>query len=99
MYVVMSGEMQIVERSPVFEMVPPDVIFGEMALIGKNLRSAMATQQATRWLFPLTRFALRVMDIVSSRVPAMNNWVTSTSSPIEELRMFDYRFSNGMSLC
>ena len=91
MFVVQSGEIQIVDGNHVFETVPPGGIFGEMALISKDPRSATAKAISHSVVIPIDdkrflymvqqtpMFALRVMDVMSSRLRAMNTWVTSTT--------------------
>jgi CRP/FNR family transcriptional regulator, cyclic AMP receptor protein len=91
LYVVKSGEMQIVDGGHVFETIPPGGIFGEMALISKDPRSATAKAKSHSVVIPVDEkrflymvqqtpiFALRVMDVMSWRLRAMNTRVTSTS--------------------
>jgi CRP-like cAMP-binding protein len=91
MYVVKSGEMQIVDGNQVFETIPPGGIFGEMALISKDPRSATAKATSHSIVIPVDEkrflymvqqtpmFALRVMDVMSSRLRAMNSRVASKS--------------------
>jgi CRP/FNR family transcriptional regulator, cyclic AMP receptor protein len=90
LYVVKSGEMQIVDGDCVFETIPPGGIFGEMALISKDPRSATAKATSHSVVIPVDEkrflymvqqtplFALRVMDVMSLRLRAMNTRVTST---------------------
>src|SRR5262249_31122021 len=91
MFVVKSGEIQIVDGNHVFETVPPGGIFGEMALISKDPRSATAKSTSQSVVIPVDEkrflymvqqtpmFALRVMDVMSSRLRAMNTRLTSPS--------------------
>jgi CRP-like cAMP-binding protein len=91
MFVVKSGEMQIVDGNHVFETIPPGGIFGEMALISKDPRSATAKSTGHSVVIPVDEkrflymvqqtpmFALRVMDVMSSRLRAMNTRLTSPS--------------------
>jgi len=80
MYVVTSGEVEIVLRGKVLETVPAGSIFGEMAIIDDRERSAEAVAKTevkvvvidqSRFIY-LTRsdpyFALRVMKIITSRL-------------------------------
>jgi CRP-like cAMP-binding protein len=91
MYVVKSGEMQIVDGDHVFETIAPGGIFGEMALISKDPRSATAKATGHAVVIPVDEkrflymvqqtpmFALRVMDVMSSRLRAMNTRLASIS--------------------
>jgi CRP/FNR family transcriptional regulator, cyclic AMP receptor protein len=90
MYVVKSGEIQIVDGAHMLETVAPGGIFGEMALISKDPRSATAKAKSHSVVIPIDErrflymvqqtpmFALRVMDVMSSRLRAMNTRITST---------------------
>jgi CRP-like cAMP-binding protein len=89
MFVVKSGELQIVDGNHVFETISEGGIFGEMALISKDPRSATAKAvrdavvipvDEKRFLFLVQQtpmFALRVMNVMSARLRAMNERVTS----------------------
>ena len=91
MYVVKSGEVQVVDGNHVFETVSAGGIVGEMALIGEHPRSATvrATRESVvipidekRFLRLVERtpfFAVRVMRVMSERLKAMNVRVTSLS--------------------
>lgn len=84
MFVVKSGEVQIVDGAVVFETISPGGIFGEMALISKDPRSATAKAKTESVVIPVDEkrflylvqqtplFALRVMDVMSARLRAMN---------------------------
>ena len=84
MYVVKSGEMQIIDGNYVYETVSAGGILGEMALVDAGPRSATvrAVQQSVviplderRFLFMVSQtpfFALRVMRVMSARLRAMN---------------------------
>jgi CRP-like cAMP-binding protein len=84
MYMVKSGEMPIVDGNHVFETIPSGGVFSEVALISEDPRSATtkATSHsvvipvdAKRFLYMVQRspmFALRVMDVMSSRLRTMN---------------------------
>lgn len=84
MYVVRSGEVQIIDGNRVFETVGPGGIVGEMALVDGGSRSAtvrasMASEvvpvDEKRFLFLVQQtphFALRVMRVMSARLRAMN---------------------------
>jgi CRP-like cAMP-binding protein len=83
-FVVRSGELQILDGGKVFETVGPGGIVGEMALVDGGPRSAtVEAASATevvpfderRFLFMVQQtphFALRVMKIMSARLRAMN---------------------------
>jgi CRP/FNR family transcriptional regulator, cyclic AMP receptor protein len=89
MFVLKSGELQIVDGNHVFETVSPGGILGEMALISKEPRSATAKATRDSIVIPLDEkrflflvqqapmFALRVMNVLSARLRAMNKRVTS----------------------
>jgi CRP/FNR family cyclic AMP-dependent transcriptional regulator len=85
MYVVTSGEVEIVLRGKVLETVGAGSIFGEMAIIDDRERSAEAIAKSDvkvvvidqdRFVF-LTRndpyFALRVMKIITSRLRRLDD--------------------------
>ncbi|HTV93194.1 MAG TPA: cyclic nucleotide-binding domain-containing protein [Verrucomicrobiae bacterium] len=80
MYVVLSGEVEINLRDKVLETVHAGGIFGEMALIDRQKRSAdvlaktdvkVAVIDRKRFLFLLTRnpyFAIEVMTVMTERL-------------------------------
>ena len=84
MYVVKSGEMQIIDGNYVYETVSTGGILGEMALVDAGPRSATvrAVRQSVviplderRFLFMVSQtpfFALRLMRVMSARLRAMN---------------------------
>ncbi len=85
MFVVTSGEVEIVLRGKVLEIVGPGSIFGEMAIIDDRERSAEAIAKTdvkvviidqARFIF-LTRndpyFALRVMKIITARLRRLDD--------------------------
>ena len=84
MYVVKSGEIQIIDGNYVYETVSTGGILGEMALVDAGPRSATvrAVKQSVviplderRFLFMVSQtpfFALRVMRVMSARLRAMN---------------------------
>ena len=84
MYVVKSGEMQIIDGNYVYETVSAGGILGEMALVDAGPRSATvrAVKQSVviplderRFLFMVSQtpfFALRLMRVMSARLRAMN---------------------------
>jgi CRP/FNR family transcriptional regulator, cyclic AMP receptor protein len=80
MYVVTSGEVEIILRGKLLETVRTGSVFGEMAIIDDRERSAEAVAKTdvkavvidqARFLF-LTRndpmFALRIMKIITNRL-------------------------------
>ena len=84
MYVVKSGEVQIIDGNDVYETVSAGGIVGEMALVDAGPRSASvrATKESVaipinerRFLLMVQQtpfFALRVMRVISVRLRAMN---------------------------
>jgi len=88
LYVVRSGELQILDGNRVFETVGPGGIVGEMALIDGGPRSATVRASTAsevvpfderRFLFLVQQtphFALRVMRVMSNRLRAMNEQAT-----------------------
>ena len=84
MYIVKSGEMQIIDGNYVYETVSAGGILGEMALVDAGPRSATvrAVRQSVviplderRFLFMVSQtpfFALRLMRVMSARLRAMN---------------------------
>ena len=84
MYVVKSGEIQIIDGNYVYETVSTGGILGEMALVDAGPRSATvrAVKQLVviplderRFLFMVSQtpfFALRVMRVMSARLRVMN---------------------------
>jgi len=84
MYVVKSGEMQIIDGNYVYETVSAGGIIGEMELVDAGPRSATvrAVRQSVviplderRFLFMVSQtpfFALRLMRVMSARLRAMN---------------------------
>jgi len=84
MYVVKSGEIQIIDGNYVYETVSTGGILGEMALVDAGPRSATvrAVRQSVviplderRFLFMVSQtpfFALRLMRVMSARLRAMN---------------------------
>lgn len=84
MYVVRSGRFQIGEGNAILETIGPGSLFGEMALVDREPRSAtiqaisdgevIAVDQKLfmRMIQQTPYFALRVMAVMSSRLRAMN---------------------------
>ncbi|HUB62902.1 MAG TPA: cyclic nucleotide-binding domain-containing protein [Methylocella sp.] len=89
MYVVKSGELQILVGNHSFESVPAGGLVGEMALISELPRSAAARAVTRSVVIPVDQkrftilvqqapfFAIRVMRVMSDRLKAMNERVTS----------------------
>jgi CRP-like cAMP-binding protein len=89
MYVVKSGEVTIGDGNHVFETLSTGGIVGEMALMDQGPRSATvrAVTEAEvipidqrRFLFMVQQtpfFAIRVMRVMSARLRAMNERVTT----------------------
>jgi CRP/FNR family transcriptional regulator, cyclic AMP receptor protein len=90
MYVVKSGDLQIIDGNHVYETVSAGGNLGEMALIDAGPRSATvrAIRQSIvipiderRFLFMVQHtpfFALRVMRVLTARLRAMNERVKVT---------------------
>jgi CRP/FNR family transcriptional regulator, cyclic AMP receptor protein len=88
LYIVKSGELQIVDAGQVFETVPAWGIVGEMALISDESRSATARAAGEcvvipidhkRFLFLVQQtpfFALKVMRVMCRRLKAMNQRIS-----------------------
>jgi CRP/FNR family cyclic AMP-dependent transcriptional regulator len=82
-YVVKSGELQILDGNCIYESVPAGGILGEMALISDDA-SATARTVSECALIPIDRkrflfliqqtpfFALKVMRVMCNRLKAMN---------------------------
>ena len=84
LFVIQSGEVEIRLGNRALETLPQYSIFGEMALIDANPRSATAVAASDVKLVPVTEkqflflisntphFALNVMRIMARRLRAMN---------------------------
>jgi len=91
MYVIKSGEVQVIVGNHVFETVSAGGLIGEMALISDDPRSATVRATVESTLVPIDQkrfafltqqtpfFALRVMRLMSDRLRKMNNRATSIS--------------------
>jgi CRP/FNR family transcriptional regulator, cyclic AMP receptor protein len=83
-YIVKSGELQILNENRILETVPAGGIVGEMALISDDGRSATARAVGECVVIPIDRkrflflvqqtpfFALKVMRVMCNRLKAMN---------------------------
>jgi CRP-like cAMP-binding protein len=84
MYVVKSGDIQIVDGNHVYETVSAGGIVGEMALVTSSPRSATVRAITPSIVIPIDQhrflflvqetpnFALRMMRVMCSRLQAMN---------------------------
>ncbi len=84
MYVVMSGQVDIVVHEKIIDTVEPSGIVGEMALIDSRPRSATAIAKTECQVVPINRalfakliqsepdFAIQVMRIMVERLRYMN---------------------------
>ena len=84
LYVVKSGELQILDGNQTFETVGKGGIVGEMALVDGGPRSATVRAVTASQVIPLDEkrflfvvqqtpnFAIRVMKVMSIRLRAMN---------------------------
>jgi CRP/FNR family cyclic AMP-dependent transcriptional regulator len=91
MYVVKSGQLQVIDGNHVFETVLSGGIVGEMALISNDTRTATVRALSESAVVPVDErrflllvqqtlfFAIRVMRVMSARLKMMNERVTSLS--------------------
>jgi CRP/FNR family cyclic AMP-dependent transcriptional regulator len=89
MYVVREGEVEIVIGDQVFETVGPGSLFGEMALIDAQPRSATARAKTDCTVVPIDEqrfiflvqqtpyFSLQLMGVLVARLRRMNAWTSS----------------------
>jgi CRP-like cAMP-binding protein len=89
MYVVREGEVEIVLGNQVFETVGPGGLFGEMALIDAQPRSATARAKTDCIVAPIDErrftflvqqtpyFSLQLMRVLVARLRRMNAWNSS----------------------
>jgi CRP-like cAMP-binding protein len=80
MYVVLEGEVELSRGGRVINTVGPGSLLGELALVGRHLRSARATARTDcrlavvserRFLFLVQQtplFALHVMQVIAERL-------------------------------
>jgi len=84
MYVVKSGDLQIIDGNHVYETVSAGGNLGEMALIDAGPRSATVRAIRQSIVIPIDErrfppfFALRVMRVLTARLRAMNERVKVT---------------------
>jgi CRP/FNR family transcriptional regulator, cyclic AMP receptor protein len=83
MYLVKSGEVEIVKKGKVIDHVNPGGVFGEMALIDSSPRSATARAKTDCELIPVDEyrflflvqhapyFSLQVMGVLAERIRAL----------------------------
>jgi CRP-like cAMP-binding protein len=83
MYLVTSGEVEIVKRGKVIDHVSPGGVFGEMALIDSSPRSATARAKTDCQLIPVDEyrflflvqhapyFSLQVMGVLAERIRSL----------------------------
>ena len=88
MYVVRSGELQIGDGNLVFEVVSEGGVIGEMAIVDGQPRSACVTAKTEADVIRIDQarflkmiqyapfFAIRVMQVLSLRLRAMNELVS-----------------------
>jgi CRP/FNR family cyclic AMP-dependent transcriptional regulator len=98
LYVVKSGKVELRREGLLLEVVEPGQIFGEMALIEHNTRSATATAQCdcqvvpvdeTKFAFMVSKtpyFALDVLRIMAHRLRHATNEMVISSGihPVEK---------------
>ncbi len=93
MYAVVEGKVDIVINGHIVETVEPGGIFGEMALIGKDKRTATAVAKTDgkivpvderRFLFLIQQtpnFALHVMAVLAERLRQMDRRLAAAAGP------------------
>jgi len=93
MFGVISGEVDIFIGNVILEIVGPGMVFGEMALIDDEVRSASASARTDCRLVPIDvatfevlaasspGFARQLMKVMASRLRRMNSMVMETGSP------------------
>ena len=93
MFGVISGEVDIFIGNVILEVVGPGMVFGEMALIDDEVRSASASARTDCRLAQIDMatfevllasspgFARQIMKVMARRLRHMNSVVMETSSP------------------
>ena len=93
MFGVISGEVDIFISNVILEIVGPGMVFGEMALIDDEVRSASASARTDCRLAQIDSetfevlaasspgFARQIMKVMARRLRNMNLMVMETSSP------------------
>jgi len=90
MYVVKSGDLQILDGNHVYETVSAGAVIGEMAVVDGGPRSATVRAFAPSVVIPVDQrrflfmvqqtpfFALRLMGVMARRLRAMNERVKAS---------------------
>jgi CRP-like cAMP-binding protein len=90
MYVVKSGDLQILDGNHVYETVSAGAVIGEMAVVDGGPRSATVRAIAPAVVIPVDQrrflfmaqqtpfFALRLMGVMARRLRAMNERVKAS---------------------
>jgi CRP/FNR family cyclic AMP-dependent transcriptional regulator len=93
MFGVISGAVDIFTGNVILEVVGPGMVFGEMALIDEDVRSASASARTDCRLVQIDlaaferlvannpEFARLLMKVMARRLRRMDLWAMSTSSP------------------
>jgi CRP/FNR family cyclic AMP-dependent transcriptional regulator len=93
MFGVISGAADIFTGNVILEVVGPGMVFGEMALIDEDVRSASASARTDCRLVQIDlaaferlvannpEFARLLMKVMARRLRRMDLWAMSTSSP------------------
>ena len=93
MFGVISGAIDIFTGNVILEVVGPGMVFGEMALIDEDVRSASASARTDCRLVQIDlaaferlvannpEFARLLMKVMARRLRRMDLWAMSTSSP------------------
>jgi len=93
MFGVISGAVDIFTGNVILEVVGPGMVFGEMALIDEDVRSASASARTDCRLVQIDlaaferlvannpEFARLLMKVMARRLRRMDLWAVNTSSP------------------
>lgn len=93
MFGVISGGVDIFTGNVILEVVGPGMVFGEMALIDEDVRSASASARTECRLVQIDlaaferlvannpEFARRLMKVMARRLRRMDLWAMDTRSP------------------